>query len=153
MIASVSFGGTTYADLPLKFEAGTPNFIGQAALGAAVSFMGSLDQAMVSAHSQQLTKKGMTMLQEIEGLKIYGTGVDHKIPLFSFSVEGAHATDMATILDKMGYAVRSGQMCAEPLLAKYGQTSLLRASFAIYNTEDELIDFVEALKKVIQMLR
>jgi len=153
MIASVSFGGTTYADLPLKFEAGTPNFIGQAALGAAVSFMTSLDQVMVRAHSQQLTKKGMTMLQEIEGVRIYGTEVGHKIPLFSFSVEGAHATDMATILDKMGYAVRSGQMCAEPLLHKYGQTSLLRASFAIYNTEDELIGFVDALKKVIQMLR
>ena len=153
MIASVSFGGTTYADLPLKFEAGTPNFIGQAALGAAVSFMTSLDHSIVSVHTSQLVKTGMTMLREIDGLRIYGVGDEDKIPLFSFSVEGAHATDMATLLDKMGYAVRSGQMCAEPLLAKYGQTSLLRASFAIYNTQEELAGFVEALKKVIRMLR
>jgi cysteine desulfurase/selenocysteine lyase len=100
-----------------------------------------------------LTLKGVALLQEIDGLKIYGTGGDDKIALFSFSVQGVHATDMATLLDKMGYAVRSGQMCAEPVLVKFGQTSLLRASFAIYNTEEELLGFVQALQKAISMLR
>ena len=153
MIATVSFEGTQYASLPLKFEAGTPNFIGQTALGAAITYISSLDQMAVTTHMYQMAKQGMAMLHEIEGLKMYGVGEEDKIPLFSFSVLGAHATDMATLLDKMGYAVRSGQMCAEPLLARFGQTSILRASFAIYNTEEELVDFVKALKRVILMLR
>ncbi|MCL2502827.1 MAG: SufS family cysteine desulfurase [Bacteroidales bacterium] len=153
MIASVSFGGSAYAALPLKFEAGTPNFIGQAGLGAAVGYAASLNRAEVEAHMRLLTQKGMALLQEIEGLRIFGTGIEDKIPLFSFSVEGVHAVDMATLLDKMGYAVRSGQLCAEPALARFGQTNLLRASFAVYNTQEELFGFVEALKKVILMLR
>ena len=153
MIASVSFGGTTYADLPLKFEAGTPNFIGQAGLGAAVAYLDSLNQDQIWTHMHLLTQKGMELLQGIDGLSIYGIGEEDKIPLFSFSVQGVHATDMATLLDKMGYAVRSGQMCAEPVLAKFNQTSLLRASFAIYNTQEELLGFIQALQKTISMLR
>ena len=153
MIATVSFSGTTYGELPLKFEAGTPNYIGQAGLGAAIEYVESLDHAFVSTHLHQLAQKGVALLQEVEGLRMYGTGGEDKIPLFTFSVEGVHATDMATLLDRMGYAVRSGQMCAEPLLAKFGQTSLLRASFAIYNTEEELYGFMQALQKVISMLR
>jgi len=152
MIASVSFNSTTYAELPLKFEAGTPNFIGQAGLGAAVEYVETLDHEAVELHMRQLTRIGLQMLQEIEGLQIYGTG-NEKIPLFSFSVKGVHATDMATLLDKMGYAVRSGQLCAEPVLAKFGQTSLLRASFAIYNTQEELEGFMQALQKTLSMLR
>jgi len=103
----------------------------------------------------RLTKTGIDLLQNIEGLKIYGVGdgVKDKIPLFSFSIDGVHATDIATLLDKMGFAVRSGQMCAEPLLNRLGQTSLLRASLTFYNTEEELRRFVEALKKIITILR
>ena len=153
MIATVSFDATSYTALPLKFEAGTPNFIGQTALGAAIEYMSSLDQSVISTHMHQLSRKGMEMLREIDGLNIYGVGEEDKIPLFSFSVQGVHATDMATLLDKMGYAVRSGQMCAEPLLQRFGQTSLLRASFAIYNTEEELLGFIKALQKTISMLR
>jgi len=153
MIKTVSFNGTTYADLPLKFEAGTPNFIGQAALGAAIEFMESLDSAIIEVHIKRIVEKGVELLQKIEGLKLYGKGIEDKIPLFSFTVEGVHATDIAILLDKMGYAVRSGQMCAEPLLAKFGQTSMLRASFAVYNTEEELYGFIEALQKTISMLR
>ncbi|MCL1973932.1 MAG: SufS family cysteine desulfurase [Bacteroidetes bacterium] len=153
MIASVSFAGSTYASLPLKFEAGTPNFIGQSGLGAAIEFVSALDRGEVEAHLHLLTQKGMTLLQEVEGLTMFGTDADQKIPLFSFSVEGVHAADLATLLDKMGYAVRSGQMCAEPTLARFGQTSLLRASLAMYNTDEELECFVTALKKVISMLR
>jgi len=153
MIASVSFNGTTYAPLPLKFEAGTPNFIAQAGLGAAIEYLESLDRSILEAHAQQIVQTGMELLQQIEGLRIYGVGARNKIPLFSFSVKGVHATDMATLLDKMGFAVRSGQLCAEPLLAKFGQTSILRASFALYNTQNELWGFVEALRKTIAMLR
>ena len=153
MIASVSFTGTTYAPLPLKFEAGTPNFIGQAGLGAAIEYLKSLNISAIEAHAQRLTQTGMDLLQKIEGLRMYGVGACGKIPLFSFSVAGVHATDMAMLLDKMGFAVRSGQMCAEPVLAKFGQTSLLRASFAIYNTQEELFRFVEALQRIILMLR
>ena len=153
MISSVSFNGSTYADLPLKFEAGTPNFIGLSGLGAAVEYVESLDKDVIEAHMLGLTKAGMEQLQKIEGLRMYGIGIEDKIPLFSFSIEGVHATDLATLLDKMGYAVRSGQMCAEPILDKYNQTSLLRASFAIYNTQEELEGFVQALQKTISMLR
>ena len=152
MIASVSFDKTVYADLPLKFEAGTPNYIGQIGLGVAVDFVTSLDPCKVAAHMHQLAQTGMTKLNEIEGIKIYGVG-EGKIPLFSCSVDGVHASDLATLLDKMGYAVRSGQMCAEPVLSRFGQTNLLRASFAIYNTQEELLGFIEALQKTIMMLQ
>ena len=155
MISSVTLEGTTYADLPLKFEAGTPNYIGHSALGAAITFLNSLDKTIIEPHMHRLTKTGIDLLQNIEGLKIYGVGdgVKDKIPLFSFSIDGVHATDIATLLDKMGFAVRSGQMCAEPLLNRLGQTSLLRASLTFYNTEEELRRFVEALKKIITILR
>ena len=153
MITSVSFSGTTFADLPLKFEAGTPNFIGQAGLGAAIEYMESLERDVLEVYSRMLVQTGMELFQKIGGLRMYGVGDREKIPLFSFSVAGVHATDMAILLDKMGFAVRSGQMCAEPVLVKYGQTSLLRASFAMYNTQEELHQFVEALHKVISMLR
>ena len=153
MIASVSFKESTYAALPLKFEAGTPNFIGQAGLGAAIEYVTSLDMEAVEGHIRSLSQKGMALLQEIEGLKMYGIGSKDKIPLFSFSVAGVHSGDMATLLDKMGYAVRSGQMCAEPVLVRFGQTNMLRASFAVYNTQEELLGFTDALKKIITMLR
>ena len=154
MIASVSFAQTTYADLPLKFEAGTPNYIGQAGLGAAVQYLNSLDSAALAAHEQALTQKGLDILLGIDGLRLYGSHkAEEKIPLFSFSVAGVHATDLAMILDKMGYAVRSGQLCAEPLLARYGETSLLRMSAAFYNAVDELENFGLALRKAVNMLR
>ena len=154
MIASVSFAKTDYADLPLKFEAGTPNFIGQAGLGAAVRFLSGLDSVALAAHEQALTRKGLDILLGIDGLKLYGSHkAEEKIPLFSFSVAGAHASDLALLLDKMGFAVRSGQLCAEPLLARYGETSLLRMSAAFYNTVEELENFGLALQKAVNMLR
>ena len=153
MIKSVSFQDTKYASLPLKFEAGTPNFIGQIGLGAAIEYLESIDRIAVEKYLQTISQIGMDLLQKIEGLKIYGVGECSKIPLFSFSVSGVHANDMALLLDKMGFAVRSGQMCAEPLLTKFGETSLLRASFSIYNTQEELFRFEEALQKVLTILR
>ena len=154
MIASVSFAKTSYAELPLKFEAGTPNFIGQAGLGAAVQYLEGLDFKALAAHEQALTQKGLEVLLGIDGLRLYGSHkAEEKIPLFSFSVQGAHASDLALLLDKMGYAVRSGQLCAEPLLVRYGETSLLRMSAALYNTIEELENFGQALQKAVNMLR
>ena len=160
MIASVSLtNGTKYAPLPMKFEAGTANFIGAAALGAAVEFMDSMDELWLKEHEETLVSETVKKLSEIEGLTIYGTAGTYyglsweKIPLFSFSVEGAHPNDMALLLDKMGIAVRSGQLCAEPLVERLGQTALLRISFGVYNTLEELDYFAACLRKAVAMLR
>ncbi|MBR1538521.1 MAG: SufS family cysteine desulfurase [Bacteroidales bacterium] len=156
MIAEVTFEKTTYAPLPLKFEAGTQNFVAAACMAPALETAGALArdagiQADLAAMRDYLTLE----LGRIEGLRIYGTPheAERKIPLFSFSVEGAYASDLAQILDKMGIAVRSGHMCAEPLLRRYGQTSLLRASLAPYNTLQECETFVAALRRAVNMLR
>ena len=156
MIAEVRFDKTTYAPLPLKFEAGTPNFTG------AACFVPALETArlMVEEPDLQVAQREMRdylweELGKIEGLRIYGLPRerDRKIPLFSFSVEGAFAGDLAQILDKMGFAVRSGHLCAEPLLRRYGQTSVLRVSQAPYNTLPECESFIAALRRAIKMLR
>ena len=156
MIAEVTFEKTTYAPLPLKFEAGTQNFVAAACMAPALETAGALArdagiQADLAAMRDYLTLE----LGRIEGLRIYGTPheAERKIPLFSFSVEGAYASDLAQILDKMGIAVRSGHMCAEPLLRRYGQTSLLRASLAPYNTLQECETFVASLRRAVNMLR
>jgi cysteine desulfurase/selenocysteine lyase len=152
----VTFEKTTYAPLPLKYEAGTQNFVAAACMAPA------LEMARIMAEDATLQAAERTMrdylleeLPKIDGLRLYGTPRDpaRKIPLFSFAVEGAFAGDLAQILDKMGFAVRSGHMCAEPLLARYGQTSLLRASLAPYNTLAECEAFVAALRRAINMLR
>ena len=156
MIETVSFEETTYAPLPLKFEAGTPNFT------AAACFVPALELAREMAEDPAVQENMRTMrdylleeLGKIEGLRLYGTPREawRKIPLFSFTVEGAFPADLAQILDKMGIAVRSGHNCAEPLLRRYGQTSVLRASLAPYNTLSECEAFVKALRRAIQMLR
>jgi len=156
MIAEVRFDKTTYAPLPLKFEAGTPNFTG------AACFVPALETARRMAEDADLQDAQRAMrdylleeLGTIEGLRIYGLPHerDRKIPLFSFSVEGAFAGDLAQILDKMGFAVRSGHLCAEPLLRRYGQTSVLRVSLAPYNTQSECESFVAALRRAVKMLR
>ncbi|NLA15182.1 MAG: SufS family cysteine desulfurase [Bacteroidales bacterium] len=160
MIESVSLKkGTTYAQLPLKFEAGTANYIGVAGLGAAVEFMQELNTEALEAYEAEITKKALQELSTIEGCIVYGQpgtyyGQNYeKTPLFSMAIDGAHPSDIAQLLDRMGIAVRSGMLCAEPLLERYGQTALLRASFALYNTVEELEFFMEALKKALCMLR
>jgi len=152
MVATVTFKKTTYAQPPLKFEAGTPNFIGASGLGEAVRFLSEIDSTAINDNELQIVEYMNRELEAIEGLRLYGCS-KNKIPLFSISVEGAHPSDMAMILDKMGIAVRTGQMCSEPLLDRYNVTSLLRASFGIYNTLEEASYFVASLKKVISMLR
>lgn len=160
MIETVSLTrGTIYAPPPMKFEAGTANFIGIAGLGAAVEFVNGLDTNAIEAYEKKITEKAIESLQKIEGCRIYGIPgtyygqVYEKIPVFSMSIEGAHPSDIAMLLDKKGIAARSGMLCAEPLLERFQLTSVLRASFALYNTLEELDYFVESLQKVLKMLR
>lgn len=156
MIETVSFEKTSFAPLPLKFEAGTPNFVAGACLKPALELAGEMMQdAELQNNLEAMKAFLLEELSRIEGLRLYGTPADPalKMPLFSFSVEGAHAADLAQILDKMGVALRSGQLCAEPLLRRYGQTAILRASLAPYNTLGECGMFISALHRAIKMLR
>ena len=152
MISSVTLKKSTYADLPLKFEAGTPNYIGASGLGEAVRFINSIDKLIISENEKNIIDYLNNKLPEIEGVKIYGKS-EKKIALFSISCDGVHSADIASILDKMGIAVRSGQLCAEPLMERYGVTAMLRVSFAMYNTVDEAAYFVNCLKRAIGMLK
>jgi len=156
MIETVSFDRTTYAPLPLKYEAGTPNFVAAACLKPALETAAMLmDNPELQLLDRQKQNYLMEELPRIEGLRLYGTPCDHnqKAPVFSFTVEGVHPSDLAQILDKMGIAVRSGFMCAEPLIRKYSDSGMLRVSLASYNTLEECICFVDSLKKAISMLR
>ena len=152
MVESVSLTRATYAPLPLKFEAGTPNFIGVAALGEAIRFFSSIDKEFVNNQEISLTSALLDGLENIEGLKIFGKS-KKKLPILSFAVEGVHHADLAMLLDKMGVAVRSGMMCCEPLMTRFGLTGMVRASLLPYNTIDETQLFVNALQKAIKMLK
>ncbi len=151
MVGTVSFTKTTYADLPLKFEAGTPNFIGQAALADAIEFINGLNLEDLHNNELSIVNYMYEELSKIDGLTIFGNS-SNKIPLFSFYVEGTNPSDIAMILDKLGVAVRSGQMCCEPLMNRYGVSSMVRASFAVYNTIEEAEYFIKSLKRAVTML-
>ncbi len=153
MIKSVSFTKTTFAPLPEKFEAGTQNFNGAPTLVPAIRFVQEARaNAAVQAEQAAITEYVYTKLTEDERIMLYGTSHEQKIPLFSFAVKGAHHEDLALIMDKMGVALRSGQMCAEPLMDRLGVTGLLRASFGPYNTLQEAEYFIKCLDKAINML-
>jgi cysteine desulfurase/selenocysteine lyase len=153
MIKSVSFAKTTYAPLPEKFEAGTQNFNGAPTLVPAIRFVQEARaNASVQKEQAAITEYIYTKLIEDERITLYGTPFAHKIPLFSFAVKNAHHEDLALILDKMGIALRSGQMCAEPLMDRLGVTGLLRASFGPYNTLAEAEYFIKSLDRAINML-
>ena len=155
MVGTVTFKETTYAPLPMKFEAGTQNFASAATLKPAVEFAKSLNNKELIEYNDTIRDYILSELLKDERIRLYGvphgTNED-KIPLFSFSVNGVHHEDLALILDKMGIAVRSGQMCAEPLMNRIGVTGMLRASFAPYNTMEEAQYFIKCLNKAIQML-
>lgn len=153
MVGSVSFKKTTYADIPLKFEAGTPNFIGASALGAAVSFVNRIDPLFMREHEESLTREMYKVLDNIDGVRLYGDVREKKCSLFSFSIDGVHPSDLAMLIDKMGVALRSGQMCCEPLMDRYGVQSMLRASLLLYNRIEEIEQFGSALKKAISYLK
>ena len=154
MIGTVSFEKTTYAPLPQKFEAGTQNMAGTPTLKAAIDFMKSVEDKDLMAEQEQVKTYLLAQLTADPRIRLFGVprGTKEKISLFSFAVEGAHHEDLALILDKMGIAVRSGQMCAEPLMNRYGVTGMLRASLAPYNTLEEAQYFIKSLKRAIEML-
>jgi cysteine desulfurase/selenocysteine lyase len=151
MIREVSFDGTVFNDAPHKFEAGTPNIAGFVGLGAAVDYLQAIGMAAIEAREQALLAHATTALSNVPGLRLLGTARD-KAAVLGFVVEGAHAHDLATLLDLEGVAVRSGQHCAHPLLQFFGVAATCRASLAFYNTHDEIDAFVEALLKVRRLL-
>ena len=150
MISEVKFSGTTYNELPYKFEAGTPNISGVIAFGAAIDYLNTIGITSVSNWENELLNYATSQLLKIPGLRIYGTQPE-KSGVISFNVEGVHFFDLGTMLDKFGIAVRTGHHCADPLMDHFGIQGTVRASFAFYNTKEEIDVFVEALKKVIAM--
>ena len=155
MVGNVSFKETTYAPLPMKFEAGTQNFASAATLKPAIEFINLLNDNELVKYNDGIRDYLLETLMKDERIRLFGVprGTSYeKIPLFSFVVEGVHHEDLALILDKMGVAVRSGQMCAEPLMDRFGVTGMLRASLAPYNTMEEAEYFVKCLNRAIDML-
>ena len=151
MIKSVSFEKTTYNELPHKFEAGTPHIAGVIGFGAAIQFVQSLSWSDVSAHKKEILDYATSQLQEIDGLRIFGTA-EQKAAVISFNVGNIHPFDIGTLLDQQGIAVRTGHHCTEPLWNFYGVPGTVRASFAIYTTKEEIQTFATALKKAITLL-
>lgn len=155
MVGTVTFEKTTYAPLPMKFEAGTQNFASTATLKPAIDIANKLINKELIDNIDSIRDYLLDFFHKDERICLYGVPrgtIDEKIPLFSFSVNGVHHEDLALILDKMGVAVRSGQMCAEPLMDRFGVTGMLRVSFAPYNTMEEAEYFVKCLNKAIEML-
>src|SRR5690554_3796070 len=151
MIDQVTFERTTYAGLPFKFEAGTPNISGGIAFGAAIDYLNNIGFEAIVVHEDELLEYATKKLLEIEGLRIYGTGPD-KTSVVSFNIDGIHPYDIGTILDKLGVAVRTGHHCAQPIMDFYKIPGTVRASFAFYNTLEEVDILVEAVKKAKMML-
>ena len=151
MISEVSFEKTTYADLPHKFEAGTPNVCGGIAFGAALDYMNTIGFETIAAYENELLAYATAQMLQIENLKIYGTA-KNKTSVISFNVGNIHAYDIGTILDKMGIAVRTGHHCAQPIMDHYKIPGTVRASFMFYNTKKEIDRFIAALKKAVMML-
>jgi cysteine desulfurase/selenocysteine lyase len=151
MIKSVTFEKTIYNDLPYKFEAGTPSIAGGIGLGAAIDYMNELDMAGVAAFEQELLSYATRLVGEIPGLRIIGTARE-KAGVLSFVIEGIHPHDIGTILDDEGIAIRTGHHCAQPVMQRFGVPATARASFAFYNTKEEIDVFIGALRKVIEVL-
>ncbi|WP_290698629.1 cysteine desulfurase [Lacinutrix sp.] len=151
MIDQVSFEKTTYAGLPHKFEAGTPNICGGIAFGAALDYMNAIGFDKIANYENELLAYGTKRLLEIEGLKIYGTS-KNKTSVISFNLQGIHPYDVGTLLDKMGIAVRTGHHCAQPIMTFYNIPGTVRASFAFYNTKEEIDALIEGVKKAKMML-
>ena len=150
MIAKVTFAKTTYERLPYKFEAGTPDFIGTHALAVALDYVDEIGLDAISEHEHELTRYAMEQLSAIPDIRFFGTTPD-KDAVISFLVGNIHHLDMGTLLDRLGVAVRTGHHCAQPLMDHYGVEGMVRASFAMYNTRDEIDSFVEAVDRVRKM--
>lgn len=152
MITTVTFEKTTYADLPHKFEAGTPNISGGIAFGAALDYMNDIGFEAISAYEAELLDYATTALKELPGLKIYGEAPE-KTAVISFNIEGIHPYDIGSILDQMGIAVRTGHHCAQPIMDYFEISGTIRASFSFYNTREEVDRLVEGLRKAMKMLQ
>ena len=152
MVDRVSFEKTTYAPLPLKYEAGTSNYIGAIGLGEAVEYLRGFDLHEVEEHEMSLMRYAEEQLRRIDGLRIYGSTKD-KCSIISFNVEGVHHYDLGMILDKLGIAIRTGQHCAEPVMTHFGITGMCRASIAMYNTREEMDTLVRGVERAVRMLR
>ena len=151
MIKEVTFAGTTYNDIPFKYEAGTPNIEGAIALAAAIQFVQNVGLSAIQSHETSLIRAAEKELQTIDGIHLYGPS--DRIGALSFRIEGVHAYDLGTFLDQMGVAVRTGHHCCQPLMARFGITGTIRASFALYNTLDEIAQFGESTRRAVKMLR
>jgi len=151
MIAEVSFEKTTYADLPHKFEAGTPNICGGIVFGTALDYVNKIGFDAIAKYENELLEYATEKLLEIEGLKIYGTAAK-KASVISFNIEGIHPYDIGTIIDKLGIAVRTGHHCTQPIMSFFNIPGTVRASFAFYNTREEIDIFIEAVKRARNML-
>lgn len=151
MIESVSFAGTTFNQLPYKFEAGTPNIAGVVGFGAAIDYLNALDRAGAARHEHALLEYARSQAQKVSGLRLVGTA-DHKVSVLSFVLEGLHPADLGTLLDQQGVAVRTGNHCAQPIMDQYGIPGTIRASFSFYNDFDDVDRLFAAIEKAKQFL-
>lgn len=152
MVDRVTFAKTTYAPLPLKFEAGTSNYIGAVGLAEAIDYIENIGVENIEKHEQKLLDAMTERLLGIEGLRIYGT-TENKCPIVSFTIEGTHPYDVGMILDKLGVAIRTGHHCAEPVMTHYGVTGMCRASIGMYNTLEEVEVLAKGIERAVSMLR
>ena len=150
MIQSVSFEKTTFNELPFKFEAGTPDYIGTTALAKALDYVSAIGMDKIEAHEHELTTYAMNRLKQIEGMRIFGEA-EHKSSVISFLVGNIHHLDMGTLLDRLGIAVRTGHHCAQPLMNRLGIEGTVRASFGLYNTKEEIDILVAGIERVSRM--
>lgn len=150
MIESVSFEKTTFEKLPFKFEAGTPDYVATHGLATALNYVTELGLDNIFAHEQELTRYAMEQMKEIPGMRLFGTS-QHKDAVISFLIGDIHHLDMGTLLDRLGIAVRTGHHCAEPLMHRLGISGTVRASFALYNTKEEVDALIAGIKRVSQM--
>lgn len=150
MIAHVTFAQTTYEQLPYKFEAGTPDYVGSNALAVALDYVSRLGMEHIAAHERKLTAYAMERLDAIPGLRVYGQARE-KDAVVAFNIEGIHHLDMGTLLDRLGIAVRTGHHCAQPLMERYGVEGMVRASFGLYNTLQEIDTLAEGIERIRKM--
>jgi cysteine desulfurase / selenocysteine lyase len=151
MIKEVTFEKTTYNELPFKYEAGTPNIEGAIALAAAIEYVNGIGLPAIHEHEMSLILAAAESLSEIKGLHLYGP--PDRSGSLSFNIEGLHHYDIGTLMDQMGVAVRTGHHCCQPLMARFGITGTVRASFALYNTMDDVESLAKATAKAAEMLR
>lgn len=152
MVDKVTFAKTTYAPLPLKYEAGTSNFIGAVGLAEAMHYVESVGMSAIERHEMELLEAMTSRLEAISGLRFYGTA-EHKCPIVSFTVDGTHPYDVGMILDKLGIAIRTGHHCAEPVMTHFGVTGMCRASIGMYNTMAEVESLARGVERAVSMLR